>query len=60
MYGCHLEERLLLGIGALALERVIPVTAWPWRTNSATSGRPIAPVAPATKTFMVVSPFLSE
>src|SRR6516162_1814423 len=38
----------------LALRRVIPVTAWPWRTNSVTSGRPIAPVAPATKTFMVV------
>src|SRR5262245_2574899 len=38
----------------LALERVIPVTAWPWRTSSATSGRPMAPVAPATKTFMVV------
>src|SRR3954454_18370998 len=39
---------------ALALRRAIPVTAWPWRTSSATSGRPIAPVAPATKTLMVV------
>src|SRR5262249_20317883 len=37
----------------LGSERAIPVTAWPWRTSSAISGRPIAPVAPATKTFMV-------
>src|SRR5262249_49423879 len=38
----------------LASERVIPVTAWPRRTSSAISGRPIAPVAPATNTLMVV------
>src|SRR5262245_19041928 len=38
---------------APASTRVIPVTAWPCLTSSAISGRPIAPVAPATKTFMV-------
>jgi hypothetical protein len=35
-----------------ASERVIPVTSWPRRTNSATSGWPIAPLAPATKILM--------
>src|SRR3954467_2533324 len=34
----------------------MPVTACPRRTNSATSGRPIAPLAPATNTFMAASP----
>ena len=32
--------------------RVIAVTEWPASTSPATSGRPIAPLAPATKTLM--------
>ena len=35
--------------------RVMPVTAWPRATSRGTSWRPSAPVAPATKIFMVVS-----
>src|SRR5262245_63072152 len=41
---------------APASDRVMPVTACPLRTSSATSGRPIAPLAPATNTFMAASP----
>ena len=37
---------------APASDRVMPVTACPRRISSATSGRPIAPLAPATNTFM--------
>ena len=40
---------------APASDRVMPVTACPRRTSSATSGRPIAPLAPATKTFIAAS-----
>src|SRR5262245_43035909 len=40
---------------APASDRVMPVTACPRRTSSATSGRPIAPLAPATNTFMAAS-----
>src|SRR5689334_7583483 len=41
---------------APASDRVIPVTACRRRTSSATSGRPIAPLAPATNTFMAAPP----
>src|SRR6185312_15721261 len=41
---------------APASDRVMPVTACPRRTSSATSGRPIAPLALATNTFMAASP----
>src|SRR5262249_15284124 len=41
---------------APASDRVMPVTLCPRRTSSATRGRPIAPLAPATKTFMVILP----
>src|SRR5436309_10949490 len=41
---------------APATDRVMPVTACPRRISSATSGRPIAPLAPATNTFMAASP----
>src|SRR3954462_10680105 len=41
---------------APAWERVMPFTVCPRRTSSAMSGRPIAPLAPATKTFMVILP----
>src|SRR3954453_11442251 len=42
---------------APASDRVMPVTLCPRRTSSATSGRPMAPLAPATKTFMAVTPW---
>src|SRR5262245_55681493 len=42
---------------APASDRVMPVTVCPRRTSSAMSGRPIAPLAPATKTFMVMLQF---
>ena len=33
-------------------ERVIPATWWPALMSNGSKGRPIAPVAPATRTFM--------
>src|SRR4051794_25173225 len=38
-----------------AFERVVPVTWWPAATSRGTSWVPSAPVAPATRTFIVVS-----
>src|ERR1700731_1297479 len=37
------------------LVRVMPVTLWPSVHNARTSGRPMAPVAPATNIFMTAS-----
>jgi hypothetical protein len=37
---------------ALASDLVMPVTSWPAATSFGTSGRPIAPLAPATNTLM--------
>jgi hypothetical protein len=34
----------------------LPVTEWPRRINSAIKGCPIAPLAPAPKIFMRISP----
>jgi len=36
------------------LLRVMPVTLWPSVHNARTSGKPIAPVAPATNIFMTI------
>src|SRR5215831_20493410 len=36
---------------ALSAERVVPATSWPAARNSGTSRRPIAPPAPAKRTF---------
>ena len=32
----------------------MPVTVWPWRSSSVINGWPIAPLAPATNTFMAI------
>src|SRR4051794_788165 len=37
---------------ASAFERVMPTTSWPRSSSCRTSGRPIAPLAPAMKTFI--------
>ena len=37
----------------LAGVRVVPATSWPLATSRGTSWRPMAPVAPATKIFIV-------
>src|SRR4051812_11129471 len=39
-------------VSASAFERVMPTTEWPPSISCRTSGRPIAPLAPAMKTFI--------
>ena len=41
---------------ALSSERVMPVTSWPAAISFGTSGRPIAPLAPAMKTLIAPPP----
>src|SRR5215204_3679055 len=47
-------------IAILDCDRVVPVAAWPASRNSLSSGRPITPLAPETKTFIVEIPFRSR
>jgi hypothetical protein len=42
-------------MSVLAGERVMPITSWPAAASWGTSWLPIAPVAPATNTFMAAS-----
>lgn len=38
----------------LSLCRLVPTTSWPDRTSAFATGSPIKPVAPNTRTFMMV------